>query len=177
MTNQTQNGQQATAKKGGRLVPALCNVLGSLILASVILSCLPLTIPRLLGYEIYEVVSGSMEPEIPVGSVIYVAPTAPEEIQENEIIAFQSGDSIITHRVVENHLVEGEFVTKGDANAAEDIREAPYDSLIGRVSSHIPVLGSLMALYTSTVGKAYAVCFALCGAMLNILAGRIRRSR
>lgn len=177
MIDQTQNKQQSTAKKGGRLVPALCNILGTLILASVILSCLPLTIPRFLGYEIYEVVSGSMEPQIPVGSVIYVAPTAPEEIQENEIIAFWSGDSIITHRVMENHLVEGEFVTKGDANAAEDMREAPYDSLIGRVSRHIPVLGSLMALYTSTVGKAYAVCFSACGAMLNILAGRIRRNR
>ena len=136
-----------------------------------------LALPGLFGIHPLLVQSGSMEPEYAVGSVIYVAPTAPEEIQENEIIAFWSGDSIITHRVMENHLVEGEFVTKGDANAAEDMREAPYDSLIGRVSRHIPVLGSLMALYTSTVGKAYAVCFAACGAMLNILAGRIRRNR
>lgn len=177
MSNQTQNDQKTTSKKGGKLVPALCNILGTLILAAVIVSCLPLTVPRLMGYQIYEVVSGSMEPQIPVGSVIYVKPSAPEDIQENEIIAFQSGDSVITHRVVENHLVEGEFVTKGDANAAEDFRQAPYESLIGRVSSHIPMLGSLMALLASTVGKAYAVCFAACGAMLNILAGRIRRSR
>ncbi len=59
--------------RGGKLIPALCNLLGTLILVLVIASCLPLTVPRLFGYEIYEVVSGSMEPEIPVGSVIYVA--------------------------------------------------------------------------------------------------------
>lgn len=159
---------------GGKVIPALCNIAGTLILAAVILSCLPLTIPRLMGYEIYNVVSGSMEPEIPVGSVVYVGKTAPENIAENDVIAFVSGLSVITHRVVVNNLVEGEFVTKGDANAGEDFNTVPYAHLVGRVEYHFPVLGHLMALYTGTVGKLYAVCFAACGAMLNMLAGRMR---
>lgn len=177
MNGQIPIAETTTKKKGRKLIPALCNIFGVLILISVIASCLPLTVPRLLGYEIYEVVSGSMEPEIPVGSVIYVVKAAPEEIAENEIIAFQSGNSVITHRVVENRLVEGEFITKGDANAKEDFKAASYQSLIGRVSLHIPVMGRLMTLYTSVIGKAYAVCFAACGAMLNMLAGRLRRNR
>lgn len=139
-----------------------------------ILSCLPLTIPRLLGYQIYNIVSGSMEPEIPVGSVAYVADVAPEDIQDGDIIAFMSNDSVVTHRVVRNRLVEGEFVTKGDANAAEDMHTVDYESLIGRVEYHFPMLGQLMVLYTGTVGKIYVICFAACGAMLNMLAGRMR---
>ena len=57
-------------KKGGGILPAVCNILGTLILFSVILLCIPVTLPKLFGYQIYDVVSGSMEPEIPVGSVI-----------------------------------------------------------------------------------------------------------
>lgn len=161
-------------RRPGGLLPALCNAAGMLILAGVILSCLPLTVPRLLGYEIYHVVSGSMEPAIPVGSAVYVAGTAPEEIREGDVIAFMSGESVVTHRVVRNRVVEGEFVTKGDANAAGDMHPVEYEELIGRVEYHVPFIGQLMVLYTGTVGKIYAICFAACGAMLNMLAGRLR---
>lgn len=160
--------------RGGKLIPALCNLIGTLILILVIASCLPLTLPRLFGYEIYEVVSGSMEPEIPVGSVIYVAAAEPEDILEDDVIAFRSGESIITHRVVTNRRLDGEFVTKGDANELEDMNSVPYESLIGRVEHHFPLVGRLMVIYAGAVGKAYVICFAACGAMLNMLAGRLR---
>jgi len=78
--------------KGGNLVPALCSLAGTLILLSVIASCLPVTVPRLMGYEIYNVVSGSMEPEIPIGSILYVEKIPPEEIREDDVIAFWSND-------------------------------------------------------------------------------------
>lgn len=157
-----------------RLVAALCNIFGVLILLTVIGSSLLLMVPKLFGYEIYNVVSGSMEPEIPTGSLIFVAPAQPETVSEGEIIAFESGDSIVTHRVVSNKKLEGEFITKGDANEQEDIGPVPYNSLVGRVERHVPYMGEFMAIYTTNVGKIYLVCFAACGAMLNILAGRIR---
>ena len=160
--------------KGGKFIPALCNVVGTLILLSVIVTCLPATVPRLLGYEVYNVVSGSMQPKIPVGSMIFVKPADPGTLKEGDIIAFHSQDSVITHRVVKNNEVEGKFTTKGDANAGEDMNDVPYDAVIGEVTYHCPLLGELLWVYTSTVGKAYAVCFAACGAMFNILAGRMR---
>lgn len=123
--------------KGGNLVPALCSLAGTLILLSVIASCLPVTVPRLMGYEIYNVVSGSMEPEIPIGSILYVEKIPPEEIREDDVIAFWSNDSVIAHRVVKNKIVEGTFTTKGDANAEEDMNDVEYGALIGRVSSTI----------------------------------------
>ena len=108
------SGQRRT--KGGKFVPALCNLIGTLILISVIATCLPVTVPRFMGYGIYHVVSGSMAPEIPVGSAIYVKAAEPETIAEEDIIAFESGEVVITHRVVQNKTVEGTFTTKGDAN-------------------------------------------------------------
>ena len=161
------DGQRSRAKGGG-FVPALCNVIGTLILLAVIAASLAITVPRFMGYGIYNIVSGSMEPEIPVGSVIYVEEVKPEDVQAKEIIAFQSDESVIAHRVVENKMVEGEFTTKGDANAEEDMQP---------VARHYPMLGVMMEIYTSKVGKAYVICFAACGAMFNVLAGRIRARR
>lgn len=164
-------------KKGGKLLPALCNIFGTLMLLTAIASCLPMVVPRFMGYQIYHVVSGSMEPEIPVGSVLYVEGVSPDTLESGDIIAFESGDSVISHRVVENHRVEGELTTKGDANAGEDMNSVPYNAVIGRVVRHYPVIGQLMDLYNTTVGKIYVILFAACGAMLNLIAGRIRDVR
>ncbi|MCM1025234.1 MAG: signal peptidase I [Roseburia sp.] len=160
--------------KRGKIVPAICNILGTLILLSVIAAFLPITIPRLMGYQIYNIVSGSMEPAIPTGSLVFVEPAQPTEVQAGEIIAYYSGSSAVTHRVVQNRLVEGEFVTKGDANEQEDINTVPYASLVGRVVYHLPYIGQLLVIYTSGVGKLYIICYAACGVLFNLLAGRLR---
>ena len=49
-----------------------------------------------------------------------------------------------------------------------------YNELIGRVCLHYPVVGAFLEVCTSNVGKVYLICFAACGAMLNMLAGRLR---
>lgn len=164
----------SSAKKGGKWFPPLCSVLGTVILVGVIAAFLPLTLPALFGYEVYEVVSGSMEPEIPVGSILYVEETEPEDVLPGDIIAFTRDGSVVTHRVEENRYVEGEFITKGDANRKEDMLPVAYESLIGKAVYHLPMLGVLMRLLASTTGKIYAVVFAACGVMFHMLAGVLR---
>ena len=164
-------------KKGGGILPAVCNILGTLILFSVILLCIPVTLPKLFGYQIYDVVSGSMEPEIPVDSVVYVKETLPEKIKEGDVAAFRSSGSVIIHRIVEKRIVEGQFITKGDANTQVDIEKIPYDAMIGVVTFHIPFLGVVMTVLTSNVGKAYLICYAASGAMFYMLAGRLKEER
>ena len=161
-------------QKDGNFLPVLCNILGTILLTAVILTALPMTVPRLLGYGIYNVVSGSMAPAIPVGSVILTAPTEPETVREGDVIAFASGGTVVTHRVAHNAVVYREFVTKGDANEQEDVNNVSYDDLIGRVVFHAPVLGALMAVYASPVGKLYALGVAGCGVLFNLLAGAMR---
>ena len=175
MAERRTSSLQRPIKKGGKFIPALCNIIGTLILAAVILTSVPLAVPRLLGYEIYNVTSGSMEPALPVGSVIYVQRVAPETVKEGEIIAYYVDGTVITHRVVENRFVEGEFVTKGDANDMEDFSNTHYSDLVGVVKYHIPVLGDYLMVYSNQLTKVYLLTLAFCGVMFNMLAGRMRR--
>ncbi len=160
--------------RGGKFLPALCRVLGTLILLAVIAACVPLSVPRLLGYEIYNVVSGSMAPTIPTGSVVYVKACEPDEIKADDVIAFRREDVVVTHRVVENYGFDGKLVTKGDANESKDFDPVPYTDLIGTVRYHLPALGTIFSMLSSTAGKIYLLVLAACGVMFNILGSRLR---
>lgn len=162
-------------KKGGMFIPALCNVIGTLILIAVIATSIPLAIPSLLGYEAYNVVSGSMEPALPVGSVVYVEAVQPETVNKDDIIAFYYNGTVVTHRVVENHYFYDELITKGDANDKEDINPVPYNQFIGVVRYHFPYLGNYLMIYSNQITKVYLMVLAFCGVMFNILAGQMRR--
>ena len=170
------NGQKAGSKGGGALA-TLCNVLGTLLLVLVVALCAPVTVPMLAGYQVYDVVSGSMEPEIPIGSVVYVKDVSPGEVKEGDVIAFYDRDGIVVHRVVINRTSLGEFVTKGDANETEDLNPIPYESFVGIVEAKIPMMGTFMAIFASTVGKVYLLLTAACGVMLNMVAGHMRAAR
>ncbi|MBO6164302.1 MAG: signal peptidase I [Lachnospiraceae bacterium] len=165
--------ENSRKKKKTPMSAILCRIIGTLILLGVIAACIPVTAPRLFDYEIYHVVSGSMEPTIPVGSVVYVQAVEPGDVASGDIIAFTSGDSVIVHRVVENWTFEGNFTTKGDANEGEDLNEVPYEQLIGVVKYHIPILGQLLMVLTSRMGKLLMICLAACGALLNVIAGQL----
>ena len=174
MMKHNNSSKNTKRSQGGNFVPALCNVLGTLILLLVIAVCVPLTVPRLLGMDTYHVVSGSMEPAIPVGSAVFVRPTEASEIQPGDVIAFWHNGEVVTHRVVENRTVVGRFITRGDANPENDFEPIPYEDLIGRVDYHAPVIGALMEVLTRPVGKLYLLALACCGVMFNMLASRLR---
>ncbi|MBR0160832.1 MAG: signal peptidase I [Oscillospiraceae bacterium] len=167
-------GAMRPQKKGGKFIPALCNIIGTLILIAVILFVLPMALPRILGYEAFNVVSGSMEPEIPEGSLVIVEDANAREVETDQVIAFMKNGTIVIHRVVQNRYYYEEFVTKGDANEQEDIEPVPYSDFLGTVKWHVPYVGNFMMLYGGSVGKMYLLAFALCGVLFNVLAGRLR---
>ena len=153
-------------------VPAFCTLVGTLMLIAVIAAALPLTVPQFMGYDIYNVVSGSMEPAIPIGSIIYVKKIDPADLNKGDVIVFNSGDSVVMHRVKENDILGGNITTKGDANDGEDLSKVEYEDVVGIVARHIPTLGQLLILFGSTLGRICMICFAACGAMLNVLGAR-----
>ena len=161
-------------KRGGKFLPALFRILGSLLLAAVILSALPLTVPRLLGYRVYTVISGSMEPALPAGSLVYVKAADPVSVNQGEIIAFSDDGAVVTHRVMQNLREEGSFITRGDANNTDDLFPVSYRNLIGRVEHHVPLLGALMQYFVSVKGKIMAVAIVLGGLLLSSLGGSLR---
>jgi len=138
---------------------AVCNALGIFLLIAVIAVCVPLTVPKMFGYHIYTVISGSMEPAIPIGSLVYIKEMSPEDIAEDDVIAFYGAKdefSIITHRVLENQVLMGEFITKGDANETKDMNPVPYANFIGKVNLSIPMVGGIAEFLASFAGKITA---------------------
>lgn len=154
-------------------MPPICNAFGVLLLLVVLAIAMPLSLPRLFGFDIYAVISPSMSPEIPMGSIVYAKEIAPEDIQPEDVIVYQSVNDTVTHRVVENRVVEGEIITKGDANAAVDAA-VPYQNVIGKVQYHLSFYGDLVPMYNSILGKIYLIGFGLVGVLLNVLASRLR---
>ena len=153
-----------------RILSLLLRALGSLLMLGVLLCAAVLAVPRLLGQQVYAVVSGSMEPALPVGSLVFVDGCDPDTLGPGEIIAFSRRSSVVTHRVVENQAAERRLITRGDANSTEDPDPVPYPSVLGRVHGHIPVLGRFLLLFSSGPGKIGASSLALAGFVL-ILAG------
>lgn len=94
----------------------------AVVVVAVLLVGFTLIGPR-FGWETHPVLSGSMEPALPVGSVIVTRPEGVEDIGVGDIITYQiEGNQKITHRVVEV-VQDGDrrmFRTKGDANNDSD---------------------------------------------------------
>lgn len=86
------------------------------------------------------VLSGSMKPTYEIGTIIYYKPVPQEEIKAGDIITYQMGDTMVTHRVKE--IRNGEFVTQGDNNNVEDGKTVPYSAVMGKIGGvALPVLG------------------------------------
>lgn len=148
---------------------------GICIMLSVVLICLPFTLPRLWGWYGYTVLTGSMEPQITAGSLVWVRPCSEAQIFAGDVIGYYSDDqsgTVILHRVLEKRELEGAFLTKGDAGAAPDPQPVRFDRLIGKAVIQIPFLGAFAISLSSDLGKA--ISFLLVWLALGIhTAGRI----
>ena len=157
-------------------VAAFCSALGTVLLILVVVAAAPAAVPRAFGLQVYEVISGSMAPEIPTGSLVYVRKAKAEQIQAEDVIAYDGGGgALLTHRVVENRTLMGEFVTKGDANEKEDPNPVSYDQLRGQVVYSIPYLGWIAGLLSETTGKLAAAGMIAAAVLLHVAAGMMFR--
>ena len=177
-------------KKRGKQAPLgkVLNFLGSLIMWATILLCLVLAAPRLAGMKTYVVISGSMEPAIPVGSMVYSKAVDPQTLETGDVIVFYRSDVTqggggtadiipITHRVVVNDTAAGEITTKGDANENRDISKVTYNNVEGKMIFHIPRLGFIAAPLSSTIGKISVALIILAGYLLTEVGSAIRKKQ
>ena len=140
---------------------------------------------RLIGLTPYTVLSGSMEPTYPVGSLIYVRDAAPNEVAVGEAIAFRlPSGTLVTHQVYEIDTDAQVFRTQGIANQGDggtvlhDAKPVTFSQLVGKPVASIPLLGYVNAFLTSPPGifVTIAVLGVLIGTSLLIDRPRIVRS-
>lgn len=176
MFTEADNRKDKTMKRNaGRLL----NAIGIILLTVVLAACLSLMIPRLAGYDGYVVVSGSMEPNIPVGSLVYSKEVDPATLRTGDVILFVNplrGTTPITHRVVTNDPVTKTIITKGDANENQDIDPVTYDNVIGKVTVHIPHIGFTVGMFTTVLGKVVAALSIIEAWLLMEVGSRLKRT-
>lgn len=105
--------------------------------------------PSVFGFSVFQVQTGSMEPEIPIGGIVIVHKTKPSALKVGDVISFYSNDTKIsgkinTHRIVEiKNSESGEriFRTKGDANDSVDTAAVFEIDLIGKVIVNFGTVG------------------------------------
>ena len=149
------------------MLKKICSILNTLIFIFLFVIAAALIVPNLIGYKSFAVVSGSMEPNIHVGSIVYTKEVEFNDLEVGDIISYQiSGDTIVTHRINSINSDKQTIVTKGDANETVDGSEVNINQIVGRVAFTIPLLG-FITIYIKTPLAIVAICVII--ALLIIL--------
>jgi len=121
-----------------------------------IVSILPIT----GNYKIMTVISGSMAPEIKMGSVVVVKPVSDYKI--GDVITFgpyNKTKAPTTHRIYDIKVVDSEsvYITKGDVNNAPDSREIKKSDIVGKVLFSVPFMGYAVEFAKKPLGFALII--------------------
>lgn len=154
------------------------SAVATVLLLAVMAVALPFSVPKLFGYQIYNVLTQSMEPAMPVGSAIYVKRCDPQALEQGDIITFRLSEAtglVETHRVVENDTQAKQLITKGDANALPDVDPVSYERVVGKVVMCIPVLGTVSEMLHSGPGVTACVAIFALAIILWTLADKTKK--
>ncbi len=143
------------------------NIISTILVVLVVIFAVLLVGVRFFGVQVYSVISGSMEPEYPVGSLIYVKEVDPSEIEMGDVITYVlPNETPSTHRVIRIDEENQHFYTKGDANETEDGSPVHFKNLIGTPIFKISFLGYIAYYIQHPPGMYIAIA---AGAVLLIL--------
>jgi len=155
-----------------KMIKKIWDGMTTVLVVIVVILALLLVGARLIGLQVFTVLSGSMEPTYHVGSLIYVKDVDPFELESGDVITFMlDEDTVATHRIVEvvpdeNDTTVVRFRTKGDANDAIDGSLVHYKNVIGSPVFTIPMLGYVANYIQHPPGMYVAIA---AGAILLLL--------
>jgi len=127
-----------TLSQVGKILQGITATVG---VGFILLMSLPF-LPFTGAIELFSVRSGSMEPALPTGSLIFVRSAS--EYRVGDIVTVQTtSDKTVTHRIVEVHTTDVgvAFLTKGDNNEEPDPVEVVPTNIIGKTFLMLPLLG------------------------------------
>ncbi|QZQ54661.1 signal peptidase I [Curtobacterium sp. TC1] len=182
----------ARAERSGARAVVHAVVLGvstGLLLLVAALAVVLIVVPKATGSMPLTVLTQSMEPTLPPGTLLVVRPTAVDDIEVGDVVTYQivSGQpAVISHRVVSvSSASNGErtFVLKGDNNAEADPHPVSAAQIRGVVWYSIPELGVVNQLVNGSrtwlIPTVAGVLLAYGGVMIaigTVTAARRRRS-
>lgn len=126
-----------------------------------LLTILPLSTP----VKPFIVLTGSMNPSIPQGSIIFVQ-RGFENIKVGDIITFKRPDKPVdnvTHRIVGETTLDNKvaYRTKGDANDGDDMWVVRKEAIWGKALFSVPLLGYLISFSKTKVGVLLVIALPL----------------
>jgi len=168
-----------------RIIRIIATVASALLAIAVLsIAAIVFVLPRVTHGEALTVLTGSMQPTIPPGSIVFVRPVDPHNVRVGDVITFavrsrHYGTSLVTHRVVAEKLAldasgnyQPVFTTKGDANNAPDVDPVLAQNVRGVMWFHVPHVGGIRDALHTKGGAASIVVVVLAGyAALQLVAG------
>ena len=119
-----------------KVIGKISKIISGVIYIMIVVAIGVTLIPFVAGFRPVVVLSGSMEPTYPVGSMIYYRASNFENIDVGDAITFRlGGEALATHRVIKKDDINREFVTKGDNNQTEDVQPVAYENVVGKTSN------------------------------------------
>ena len=147
------------------MLQKVCNFLSTVLLIVLLLVAGVLILPPLAGCKNMAVLSGSMEPGIGVGSMVIAKPVDEVSLAVGDVITYKlTGDTLVTHRIIEADYENKQFITQGDANEVADGAPVAYSQVVGKVLFHVPLLGYVSIYIKTPLGIA-----GICGALIVII--------
>lgn len=143
------------------------DIISGVLVALIVIAAVTLVLLRVMGYQVFNVLSGSMEPTYSVGDLIYVKNVDPDAVKVGDPITFVLNEDLVvaTHRVIGIDAENRHFYTKGDANETADAAPVHFNNLIGVPKFSIPKLGYVSDFIQHPPGLYIAI-----GAGLMLLA-------
>ena len=140
-------------------VKKVWNAVTTVLVVLVVIFAIFLMGSRLVGLQVFNVISGSMEPTYSVGDLIYVKAVDPDSVKVGDPITFVMNEDLVvaTHRVVGIDSENRQFATKGDANKTEDAAPVHFNNLIGVPVFAVPLLGYVSAYIQNPPGMYVAI--------------------
>ncbi|HEU0205879.1 MAG TPA: signal peptidase I [Pseudolysinimonas sp.] len=142
------SGKAAHRKKGVLHYIGVGLSFGLLALVMLI-AVLVIALPMLTKSTPYTVLTGSMTPSYPAGTLVIVKPTDVQQIRIGDVVTYQIASNqpaVVTHRVIQ--IVEPttadstvSFITKGDANSLPDAKPVQSVQVRGVVWYAVPYIG------------------------------------
>lgn len=123
----------------------------------------------LTGHTLVIIRGASMEPAIPLGSLVAMRSVDPQQVGVGDVITIRADNGVLlTHRVVGAVGSGGERLLqlRGDANASPDAALVPARAVVGGVVLFAPLAGYV--LFLLSIPSGVVTCLSLLGLLLLV---------